>query len=245
MERRRFVTLPVGAAAPFARRARQLAVCIMIALLVSGRVACAQTNPAAGNEKPREDMSVSGAFSPDRVKSEMETIAKKAQDSGTSPFQRGRRMYFLWAKLAPAEFEALGRKTLFLFSIWTRKPEDLPVRRVYIRADGKELPVYKVSSWKTPVDGGSLTAMMFGANREDGFYLVSGDALLQNGQLVLDLTNPAGWVMLDLPSNVATAAPGRFPNLGSAPPNARPDLGTLQAVIRRTFPGFPVPQSLP
>jgi hypothetical protein len=82
---------------------------------------------------------------------------------------------------------------------------------------------------------------MYGPNREDGFYLVPGGALLQKGQIVLDLADQAGWVMLDLPANTAT---NRFPNLNPGP-NAKPDLGTLQAIIRRMFPGFPVPQSLP
>jgi len=32
---------------------------------------------------------------------------------------------------------------LFLVSIWKQKPEELPVKRVYIRADGQELSVYR------------------------------------------------------------------------------------------------------
>ena len=107
-----------------------------------------------------------------------------------------------------------------------------------------ELPIYKVSSWKTPVDSGSLTAKMYGANREDGFYLVPGGAMLRKGEIVLDLANRTGWVMLELPSNVASAAPRRFPNPDPAP-NAKPNLKTLQAIIQSKFTGFPVPQTLP
>jgi len=213
---------------------RRLAACIMISLLASWHTAHAQTNPLS-------DIKVSGVFSPDRVKSDMEANAKKAQGSGAAPSQHGRNFYFLWDTITPAEFEALARHTVFLFAIWTQKPEELPVKRIYIRVDGKEQTVYKVSSWKTPVDKGTLTAKMYGPNREDGFYLVPGGALLQKGQIVLDLADQAGWVMLDLPANTAT---NRFPNLNPGP-NAKPDLGTLQAIIRRMFPGFPVPQSLP
>jgi hypothetical protein len=146
--------------------------------------------------------------------------------------------------MTPAEFEALARHTVFLVAIWTQKPEGLPVKRIYLRADGKEQPIYKVSSWKTPVDGGSLTAKMCGANREDGFYLVPGGAMLRKGEMVMDIADRTGWVMLELPSNVASKDARRFPNLDPAP-NAKPDLKALQAFIQRKFPGFPVPQSLP
>ena len=188
---------------------------------------------------------VSGVFSPDRVKSDMEGFAKKAQDDGRAPLTRGRLYFFNWTTLSPAEFEALGRHTLFLVAVWTQKGDWLPVQRIYIRADGQERPLYKVSSWKTPVDSGSLAAKVYGANREDGFYLVPGGALLRKGEIVMDLSaNQKGWVMLELPSNVASADARRFPNPDPAP-NAKPDLKALQALIRRRFTGFPVPQSLP
>jgi hypothetical protein len=223
---------------------RRLAACTMISLLASWHAAHAQTNPAPGDPRGPNDTVVSGVFTPDRVRSDQEAFAKKAQDSGAAPFQRGRNYYFTWSSLTPAEFEALARHTVFLFAIWTQKPEELPVKRIYIRADGQELPVYRVSSWKTPVDSGSLTAKMYGLNREDGFYLVPGGAMLRKGQIVLDLANRTGWVMMELPSNVATADDRRFPNSDPAP-NAKPDLKALQAFIQRKFTGFPVPQSLP
>jgi hypothetical protein len=187
------------------------------------------------------DKSLAGVLSPDRVKADQEAFAKKQQ----APVPRVHSSYFLWSSVTPAEFEALGRQTLFLIAVWTQKPEELPSKRVYLRADGKEQPLYKVSSWRTPVENGSLTAKIYGPNREDGFYLVPGGAMLRKSQLVQDLTaNATEWVVLNFPSNVASSDAKRFPSLDPAP-NAKPDLKTLQAIIQRRFTGFPVPQSLP
>jgi hypothetical protein len=227
---------------------RRSVACIVISLFASWHAAQAQTQtptkPVAEDPKGPSDRLISGLISPDRVKSDQEAFAKKAQASGTAPFPRGRNNYFAWNSMTPAEFEGLGRSVLFLISIWTQKPEELPVKRVYIRANGQELPVYKVSSWKTPVDGGSPTAAMYGPYREDGFYLVPGSAMLEKGEIVLDLANRTGWVQQELPSNVATDNARRFGD-NIAPSNAKPDLKALQSLITRRFPGFPVPRSLP
>lgn len=142
-----------------------------------------------------------------------------------------------------AEFEALGRYALLLIAVWTQKADGLPVKRVFIRADGQEIPIQKVSSWQTDVDKTSATAKMYGPYREDGFYLVPLGSMLRNGQVIIDLSaNRTGWVMLQLPSRVVK--PEKYPNPDPAP-GAQPDLKTLQAVIRRKFPGFPVPLALP
>jgi len=222
---------------------RQLAVFALVGCLASlGAAAHAQTNPAPAGPK---DQALSGDFTLDRVKSDQEAFAKKLQESGNGPQPRGRNYYFAWSSMTPAEFEALGRQIVFLIAVWTQKPEELPVKLVHIRTDTQDVPVKKVSSWKTPVDSGSITAKMYGPNREDGFYLVPGGAMLRKGQLRVELSaNGAGWNLLELPSGVASAAAKRFPHPDPAP-NAKPDLKALQAFIRRKFPGFPVPQSLP
>ena len=69
--------------------------------------------------------------------------------------------------------------------------------------------------------------------------------MLRKGQILIDLSaNEAGWILLELPSNVASTGAKRFPNLYPAP-GAKPDSKALQAFIQRKFPGFPVPRSLP
>jgi hypothetical protein len=225
---------------------RRVIACIVIGLFVGWHAAYAQTNAPPGAAKPPpSDKRVSGEFTPARVEADQEAAAKKAQDSSKGPFPRGDRFYFLWSSMTPAEFAALNRHVVVLIAIWTQKPEELPLKRVYLRADGRELPVYKVSSWKMPVDGNSATAKMYGTNREDGFYLVPGSAMLGKGELALDLAaNRTGWVLLELPSKVAAADAKRFPNTEPAP-GRKPDLKALQDIAKRKFPGFPVPQSLP
>ena len=217
---------------------------IIFCLLVAWGAAHGQANPAPAGPSAPTDRKVSGEFSPARVEMDQEAAAKKAQETGASQLPRGRRFYFLWSTLTPAEFEGLARQSLFLISVWTQKSEELPVQRLYIRAEGQERLVYKVSGWKMPVPASSLTTKMYGPNREDGFYLVSGAAMLHKGEIVMDLAGKPGWVMLELPSNVASSDARRFSN-PDPEPDARPNLATLQSIITRRFPGFPVPQSLP
>jgi hypothetical protein len=202
--------------------------------------------PGGGQAQPvpppavPNDQSISGVNSPYRVAADQEERARKQQ----TPQPRARAVYFIWNSISPAEFEALGRRTLFLFAIWTQRPEELPVKRIYIRADNQDQEIYKLSSWRTPVDPGLLTAKVYGTNREDSFYLVPGAAMLRQGQIVLDLANRTGWDMMDLPSNVASDNAKRFRNL-DPPPNPKPNLKILQAIIQQKFTGFPAPQSLP
>jgi hypothetical protein len=193
--------------------------------------------------KGPKDKAITGEFTPDRVKADKENEARRQEAKG--PQVRGRSFYFSWHSMTPAEFEGLGRHIVFLISIWSQKPEELPVKRVFLRVDGNETPIDKVSSWNTPVDGNSLTAKIFGSSREDGFYLVPGGAMLRKGQLVLDLSaGRTNWILVEFPSTVASTESKRFPNPDPAP-NAKPNLQALQAFIKRKYPGFPVPQSLP
>jgi hypothetical protein len=192
------------------------------------------------------DRAITGTVPPERVINEEEDAAKKLRAEGkTSAF--GRKFYFFMAGNA-TEFAALAKNVVFLIVVWMPKPEDLPIKRVYIRANNNDTVVKKVSSWRTEVDSKMLTAQVFGSHREDGFYLVPTGALLRDGQIWMDFSGsrPAS-LMLGLPSNVVVDAANKNPMYKNpdAAPNAKPDLRTLQDFIRRKFPGFPVPTSIP
>jgi hypothetical protein len=219
---------------------RRLAAVILIGSLASFGSALAETK--APDAKGPKDVPISGEFTPARINADKESDARKQQAKG--PQRRGRSFYFVWRRMTPEEFEALGRNIVFLIAVWTQKAEELPVKRVFLRTDGNETPIYKVSSWTTPVDANSLAAKIFGTNREDGFYLVPGGAMLRNGQISMDLNaERTNWILVELPSTVAAREPKHFPNLDPVA-EAKPNLQALQAFVRRRFPGFPVPQSL-
>src|SRR5947209_7787816 len=160
-------------------RMRRLAMFALLGSVAAFGIAFAETKSPV--TKGPKDRAVTGEFTPDRVKADREEAARKQQAKG--PQQRARAFYFAWTSMSPSEFEALGRHLVFLIAVWTHKAEELPVKRVFLRVDDKETPIYKVSSWKTPVDADSATAKIFGSNREDGFYLVPGGAMLRKGQI--------------------------------------------------------------
>jgi hypothetical protein len=215
-----------------------------IGFLHAATPACAQIPSPAEAAKGPHDRDISGVFSPDRVKSDIEADARKSREGGKPPSDRGRKFYFTLAA-TPAEFTALNKYTLFLVAVWTQKAEELPVKRMFIRANGQDVPVQKLSSWRSEVDKDSLAATMYGPYREDGFYLVPTGAMLRNGQIIMDMSaNRSGWVILELPSKVASAKPEKYPNPDPAP-GVKPDLKALQALVQRKFTGFPVPQSVP
>ena len=191
------------------------------------------------------DVAVSGTFTPARVNADEEEAAKKLKADGkTAVF--GRRFYFTSAA-SEQEFNALAKHSVFLISVWVPKPDDLPVKRVYIRANNQDIAVIKASSWRSEVDGKTLTAQVYGPHREDGFYLVPAGPLLRDGELLMDFGARTASVALQLPSAVmlGRAKTEAWYKSPDAAPNAKPELKAVQDFIRRKFPGFPVPASLP
>ncbi len=216
----------------------------VLGLLFAAAAAQAQTEPAKDAQKGPQDRVASGPLTPEVHIADMEkAAAKRQQDAGTSERVRFFRFH---AAREQAEFEALGRYAVMLLTVLSQKSEELPVKRVYIRAGGSDVPVQQVSSWRSEVDGKLLAAKVYGRYREDGFYLLPMGMLLRDGQIIMDLAaNRTGWVVLQLPSNGAKASrAATFPNTDPAP-NAKPDLKALQAFVRKHFPGFPVPTSVP
>jgi hypothetical protein len=183
-----------------------------------------------------------GTISPERVKSDAEEHARKLQDS----FPRYPKFYSFYTN-DPKEFAGLAKYAVFLVTVWTQKAEELPVKRLFVRAPrGVEIPVLSVSSWRTPVEQGSATAKRYGAYRQDGFYLVPTGPLLREGQIIMDLSaGVSELVLLELPLSRASSQDEKDRILSGDPtPGAKPNLKVLQDFIRRDFPGFPVPTAL-
>jgi hypothetical protein len=134
---------------------------------------------------------------------------------------------------------------VLLLTVVTQRSEELPLKRVYIRANDQEVPVQKLSSWRGDVDSASLTHKIYGPYRETGFYLVPTGMTLREGQLLTDFAaNRTGMPVLQLPNKGTPDRVKRFPNLDPTP-RAKPDLQTLQALLGQRTSGFPIPRSLP
>lgn len=209
-------------------------------LVLIGVLLAAVPAHAPNTRGPREQV-ISGVISPERVKSDAEEHAGKLQGS----FPRYPTFYSFYTR-DPREFTGLAKYAVFLIPVWTQKAEELPVKRIFIRAPrGEEIPVLSVLSWRTPVEQGSATAKRYGAYRQDGYYLVPTGALVREGQLIMDLgAGVTEVVLMELPIPRATSQDETHRILSGDPaPGAKPNLKVLQDFIRRSFPGFPVPDA--
>jgi hypothetical protein len=195
---------------------------------------------------PPSDRRITGAVTPQRVNADLEADAIKLRSSGKSA-AFGRRYYF-FSNLTPAEFTALAKNIVFLVVVQASKAEELPIKRIYLNANGKEIQIPRIAGSRMQLDGKSVASQVYGSNREDGIYLVPAGAMLRDGQILMDFAaSRNGNLMMQLPSNVVVENAKRMPiyNSPDAVPGAKPTLRELQEFIRRKLPGFPVPNSLP
>ena len=224
---------------PKERMMRRLAAAAIIGLLAAS-LAQAQTTPAPDAPDGKLE---TGVVTPERVTQQIEEWAKQRQDSG-GPSARVAHVWIFFAG-GPNEFAALGRYSVLLLTVVTQRSEELPLKRVYIRANDQDVPVQKISTRRGDVDSALLTHKIYGPYRETGFYLLPTGMTMRDGQLLADLAaNRTGMPVLQLPNKGTPDQVRRFPNLDPAP-RAKPDLQTLQAFLGQRTSGFPIPRSLP
>src|SRR5262249_52414237 len=147
----------------------------------------------------------------------------------------------------PTEFSALAKNVVFLLSVWTKKPEELPVKRFYVRAGGQDTTLSRIGGTRSDMDGKSVAAQVCGPHREDAFYLVPTGAMLRDGVMMVDFAaNRTGYNLLKLPSRVALDYAEKNGVKSSDPaPDTRPDLKALRAFVERKLPGYPLPTTVP
>jgi len=223
----------------------------LVALVSSSR---AQNNPPRQfeNSPPRPFQETApglvegapGVVTPQRITDEIEAWAKKRDESNGTPVERTFDFTIFHAD-STAEFTALARYSLLILTVVTQKPEELPLKRVYLRTADWEIPLLKISSWRRNIDQTLLTYKMYGPYREDGFYLFPTSAYLRVAQLQADFAaNRSDLPLLELPAQLGPKWLRTLQNPDPVP-NALPNLKALQAFIKRRTSGFPIPDSLP
>jgi hypothetical protein len=185
-----------------------------------------------------------GAWTPQRHTERIEFWATKREEDYGYPMER-EQYTVSWDPENAAEFSAMARYSLLLLSVVTQKPEELPLRRVYLRTLDRQIPLIRISNWRVNVDQTLITQRMYGPYREDGFYLMPTGAYLRLGQIQADFAvNRLGLPIMEFP--LETVPPWlRGVQNPDPEPNALPTLKMLQAFIKRRTSGFPIPDSLP
>jgi hypothetical protein len=224
---------------PKERMMGRLAAAAIIGLLAAS-LAQAQTTPAPDAPDGKLE---TGVVTPERVTQQIEEWAKQRQESG-GPSARVAHVWIFFAG-GPNEFAALGRYSVLLLTVVTQRSEELPLKRVYIRANDQDVPVQKISTRRGDVDSALLTHKIYGPYRETGFYLIPTGMTMREGQLLADFAaNRTAMPILQLPNKGTPDQVKRFPNLDPTP-RAKPELKVLQTLLEKQTAGFPIPRSLP
>ncbi|MEA2989974.1 MAG: hypothetical protein QOG83_2685 [Alphaproteobacteria bacterium] len=224
---------------------RHLALTMSAFTLLLVAASAAMEQPVVPKQKPGpKSVEVRGTYSPERINEDVEEQAKKWQQTHADPALRVPFFKISYARNVN-EFAALRRYSVMLLTVLSQKSEELPIKNVYVRANGKDVSLTKVSNWRSDVAKDMLAYKVYGPYREDGFYIIPTGMMMRDGQMLVDFAvNRYGLVMLQLPGTAAPEATKNFKNL-DPDPNSKPDLKALQAYIQYKFPGFPVPKSLP
>lgn len=214
-----------------------------IAFIATTALAWAQSSPPGNAPKAPEAKRITGVVTPDRVNENLENSAKRREAAG-GPVPRG-DIFFLWYADNPDEFSALARYSVLFLAILTQKPEETPVKRVYIRTSDGDVALPKLSSWSSKNSEALLSTKIYGPHREDGFYLFPTAAIFRDGQLQVELSgsNPVMRIV-QLPIKDPPERVSKFPR-ENARPGAKPDLRALQMFISKKTSGFPMPSAVP
>ena len=211
----------------------------LIALIGMAAVASSSVAEEFQEHGPGLDQ-FNGVLSPKRITTIIEADARKTQDPYDSNIYN-----VLFAAENAEEYAALAHYSLLVMTVVTQKPQELPIKNLYIRAGGQRIPLARISRWQVDVDPRLATHKIFGPYREDAFYLFPTGALFRIGQLQVDLgARRTGVPALEMPPQWIPKHVRSFPR-DEPPPSAIPNLRALQNLIRRKTAGFAIPDALP
>jgi hypothetical protein len=179
----------------------------------------------------------SGATTPKKLNDQIKDGAKTQQARGAPAARYG--VYTIsWPKDA-AERDQLAGFAVVMMTVITQTQQELPLQRVYLAAaDGKQTPLRQLNSWLGKIDPKALAYTQLGKFRQDAFYTIPGAAVRRDGEVRLDFAvNRVGFVLIHLP----TTAQDLGYELKDPAPGAQPNNATLRDMIKREFPGFPLP----
>ena len=209
--------------------------------LLIGALALLLWQPVQAQTLTQRPVSQGGVTPADMTK-RLEQAAIRTAQAAPKGAARGASVDFAWPS-DPEEYSAVARHVLVLVSVVTKDAAELPLRRVYVSANGRETELVRLSSQLSAVRKGSVTFAMLGPYREDGFYVAPAGAMIADGFLQADFAiRRTNFNLYKLPGRAPDfikADPGPI-----SPPDARPDPSALAAMLHREYQGFAWPASL-
>lgn len=170
----------------------------------------------------------------DSVAQSLENTAHSLEKSGGL---RGSNVQ--WHSPANAtEYRALARYVPILVVVVSQDGSELPLKRVYVDADGTITELQRISSVRS-TDPKNFTSKILGRNRETSYYLLPVALLSSQGKLVADFAiHRTGYQLATLTDN-----PLDFVRSDSHPlpaPGDTPDRNTLHDFVKRHFQNIPL-----
>lgn len=178
---------------------------------------------------------------PDEMEKRIEEQAERLQNMAGGRVARAGFVDFTWP-VDPREHRALAKHVLVLVTAVTHEESELPLKRVYVEADGKEIELQRLGGVRSEIRAGSTAAEVLGTHREDAFYLAPAAAMAAKGHLRADFAaHRDGFGLYELPGTPPDfVARDRRP----VPRGAKPDPKAVKAMLEREYPGFPEPEGL-
>lgn len=169
---------------------------------------------------------------PVRMNQRLEAAAVHYADHGPIPRIV---LYDVGFPLDAKEYAALDGNAVILFTAVSQTREELPLQRVYVLSDGKEVELKLVrvvlAELKT---ADTQTAKTFGRFRADALYLLPMSLRVQNVDLLVDFqSNRSGFKV----ATFGTPLPEDVSRLMSTKPSgAGPSQSALETFIKREYP---------
>jgi hypothetical protein len=179
-----------------------------------------------------------GAVSPADI---AERLEKSANETARVVPKAARGSAIDFARpMTAEEYAATAKHVIVLVSVVTRDAAELPLRRVHIRAGGNDIELVRLSHQFVDVAKGSRTRSVLGAYREDGFYLAPASPMMAEGYLQADFaTRRSDFNLYKLPASAPDFI--RSDKTPQPPPDSKPDLAAVRAMIVREYKGFKPP----
>ena len=179
------------------------------------------------------------AVTPDKIDQRLEASAEDTRKISAKGAARTALIDFAWPQ-DKAEYLALGKYVVVLINAVSQEADELPLKRVYVESQGREITLEKIGSIRREVPKASPVYAMLGRYREDAFYLAPAGTMMRKGTVMVDFAvRRSGFRLYELPGTPpAFVKADRKPMPGA---DAKPDPAALKAILEREYTGFTLP----